>query len=345
MNELTAEQLDDVVAECVVNHPERGERMIHATLEARSTYVSRSSLRASIHRVDPEGVEERKSKPIKRRVYSVEGPHHLWHLDGNHKLIKYHIVIRGAIDGFSRAAMFLGASDNNRSETVFHLFLEATKKYGGLPSRIRTDRGGENIKVAEYMLRHCGLGRNSVLTGRSVHNQRIERFWRDFRKDVIEFYKSLFETMETDYHIDFDDQVSIFCLHYLFLPRLNEDLKQYIEIWNSHKIRTENNHTPYQLLLLHREKSAAVEVPEDYGIEEDDEDVDAQEEDYEQVVLPPIHSPLDTEFYGAFCYYFQPLNLTVVDTNEMITYFLDASTYCKQLYLLQQQQQQQQLQD
>lgn len=130
--------MDEKVAECIINHPERGERMIHATLEARSTYVLRSSLRESIHRVDPEGVELRKSKPIKRRIYSVEGPHHLWHMDGNHKLIRYHIVIHGAIDGYSRAAMFLGASDNNRSETVLSLFLEASRVYG-IPSRIRTD--------------------------------------------------------------------------------------------------------------------------------------------------------------------------------------------------------------
>ena len=143
---LTPEELDEKVLQCVVNHPERGERIINGILEGQCTYVTRSNLRASMHRVDPEGVEGRKSKPIKRRVYSVEGPHHLWHIDGNHKLIRFHIVIYAGMDGFSRALMFIGASNNNRSETVLNLFTEATKTYG-IPSRIRIAFFLESTKI------------------------------------------------------------------------------------------------------------------------------------------------------------------------------------------------------
>lgn len=188
------------------------------------------------------------------------------------------------------------------------------------------------------MLLHRGTGRHSVLTGRSVHNQRIERFWRDLREGIIDFYKNLFGTLENDYYIDFDDPVMIFCLHYLFLPRINQDLKEYIEIWNSHKIRTAGNHTPYQLLLLNTDRSAALDIPEDHMIEGDQEG-DEYEDDYEQVVLPPINSPLCPEFYNAFRHYFQLFNLTVKNTNDMIAIFRDAINYFQQLISLQQQQQ------
>ncbi len=89
--------------------------------------------------------------------------------DGQHKLIRWRIVVHGAIDGFSRLVLFLRGSTNNKAVTVFGHFLTAVGKYG-LPSRIRMDQGGENVMVARHMLRHRGADRTSVLVGSSVHN-------------------------------------------------------------------------------------------------------------------------------------------------------------------------------
>ena len=84
---------------------------------------------------------------------------------------RWRFVIHGGIDGFSCLVVFLSAATNNRATTVLDAFLGAVRQYG-VPSRVRSDKGRENIEVAYYMVDNCGPNRNSHITGRSVHNQR-----------------------------------------------------------------------------------------------------------------------------------------------------------------------------
>ena len=42
-------------------------------------------------------------------------------------------------------------------------------------------------------------------------------------------------------------QTMIFCLHYVFIPRINEHLKAWKEAWDKHPLRSEHNFTPEQL--------------------------------------------------------------------------------------------------
>jgi hypothetical protein len=140
------------------------------------------------------GVVYRRHKAVKRRTYTSRGPHDVWHIDGTHKLKPLvGLVVHGGVDGFSRACTFLRCSDNNDAATVLDAFKEGVDEYKTLPYRGRIDKGGENVQLAEYMIANRGTGRGSILTGRSVHNQRIERFWRDVNKDVLFPYHDIFK--------------------------------------------------------------------------------------------------------------------------------------------------------
>ena len=77
------------------------------------------------------------------------------------------------MDGFTRIPVYLSYNTNNKASTLLGHFLDAVAKWG-LPSRVRSDREGENVDVTRYILGRRGTDRGSALFGRRVHNQHIE---------------------------------------------------------------------------------------------------------------------------------------------------------------------------
>lgn len=82
-------QLDGIVAELQHTYPNSGYRLLKGHLAALGHRVQENRIRDSLRRVDPIGVMSRWIHSVQRRRYSVPGPNMLWHIDGNHKLIRY----------------------------------------------------------------------------------------------------------------------------------------------------------------------------------------------------------------------------------------------------------------
>ncbi len=125
-------------------------------------------------------------------------------------IFRWRLVTHARIDGYSQLPVFCTCSGNNRSDTVLSAFKDAVHRYG-LPNCVRSDRGGENVGVAMYMLQHRGCGRSSIIVGRSVHNQRIERWWRYLFQGCILVFYNLFYELERIGLLDPTDDVHLFC--------------------------------------------------------------------------------------------------------------------------------------
>lgn len=213
-------------------------------------HIPRARLRASIHRVDPQGVAARGNFVIHRRVYSVPYANYVWHLDSHHKLIRWRMVIHGAIDGYSRKILYLKCANNNQAATVVSFFSHAVSDFG-LPDKVRSDKGGENTDIWRYMLyHHRNMEPSCIITGSSTHNQRIERLWSDVFRCVGQIFYNLLYGLEDDGFLDPLNDTDLFCVHLTILPEVNSCLQEFLQSWNQHCLSTEQSMTPEALYTL-----------------------------------------------------------------------------------------------
>lgn len=86
--EISDNVLDSVVRNIHSEFPNSGYRRAMSQLNLRGVMVSQRRVRESMQRTDPDGVAMRWLSLTPRAVYRVSGPLALWHIDGNHKLIR-----------------------------------------------------------------------------------------------------------------------------------------------------------------------------------------------------------------------------------------------------------------
>ncbi|CAG2191379.1 uncharacterized protein LOC143054556 [Mytilus galloprovincialis] len=244
------DELHELVKNIQTEFPEAGYQTIRSILSSKGHKIQRQRVRNAVKAVDPDGVAFRRLflsvHRIQRRTYNVRAPRSLWHIDGNHKLIRWRFVIHGGIDGYSRIPVFLAVNTDNKAVTVFKAFEKAVETWG-LPERVRSDKGGENVKVAEYML--MVRGNSSFIAGRSVHNQRIERLWREIWSGCVSFYYQLFYHMEEHAILDVTNEDHLKVLHIIFKPRIQDHLDSFAQALMRRPLRSEGSQTPMQLWI------------------------------------------------------------------------------------------------
>ena len=205
--------------------------------------VRRDTIMKCLRVIDPEGVERRKRRRLKRRRYVTPGPNFIWHVDGWDKLAPFGIAIHGAIDGFSRRILWLEVNSTNKNPSVIAShYLNTVQQLGGVPRMMRCDRGTENtiIGTLQQFFRWHGddefAGSGSFVEDKSSANQRIEAWWSKLREGGGGWWINLFKDLR-DSVIYRDDYLTKECLKFCFLPIIRRELQLVVELWNTHNIQ------------------------------------------------------------------------------------------------------------
>ena len=230
-------EIDEQVIRIQSMHPQSGCHMIDGIFRSVGQVIQRRRIREALQRVDPVGSQRRLARALHRRVYRVPSPNALWYMDSNHKLVHWRFVVHGLIDGFSRMVLHLHVAGSNKADIVLTYFQQAVERYG-LPCKVRSDMGGENTLVAQYMVQHPLRGPGSMVTGRSVHNQCIERLWRDLFTECTSYYYALFYALEDSGLLNHCREADLFALQFVFIDDIQQQLNQFKDGWNHHRMRT-----------------------------------------------------------------------------------------------------------
>lgn len=131
--------------------------------------------------------------------------------------------------------MAIEARPASTAEIVYEIFEQTVRRYGR-PSRVRGDRGSENLLVAADMNLSRGEARGSYIWGTSTHNTRIERLWVEVGKSFMRPWRAFFLRLERNYGLKANDSTHLWLLSEIFMPMIAEDCDRFKRQWNRHTI-------------------------------------------------------------------------------------------------------------
>ena len=106
--------------------------------------------------------------------------------------------------------------------------------------RVRSDFAAEHALIKRYMEEVRPATCNPFLVGSSVHNQRIEHWWRLLWEKVVWYHKNAIQEMVDQGYFILNDLYHRIYFQDVNKSILQEILNEWIGTWNHHKVRLIN---------------------------------------------------------------------------------------------------------
>lgn len=280
-DKVSDEELDEMILKIKKDHPQMGEKRLRGLLKGQGFRIQRKRLRESIHRVDPDGPKQRcnagitlvnsrtsmgetrdKPKAVKEKRTETAGiqvpancpaPNSIWRIDTIDKLERWKIGITLGLDMFSRLMVFVLASNvgNKHAQNIETAFKSSVSKYS-YPELITTDERDEKVLVWRAMVGQKG----DTCVEMSLKLERVQ--WVTIIKNDINtnLFTPLIDTftqLEMEGSLNVSNDTDLFCLHFVYLPRINKLLQDFSKCYNSCAIPRGSGATPSQIFYAHNE--------------------------------------------------------------------------------------------
>ena len=281
-DKISDEELDKEVLDIKKQHPGMGEKRLLGLLRGRGLRIQRSRLRDCIHRVDPSGPklrcnagillvnsrtsvgENREAKPKlakgKREANGIQvpvncpAPNSIWRIDTMDKLERWKISITFALDMFSRMMVFMVASNvgDNHQENIEDAFRSSVKMYQW-PDLLSTDEKDEKMLVWKAMIEEKG-DLSVEMSSKLERVQWVTIIKNDLNNSILTPLLDTFTQLEIEGSLNVENDTDLFCLHFVYLPRINKLLKDFACCYNACCIPHGNGATPSQIFYAHNEQ-------------------------------------------------------------------------------------------
>ena len=282
-NEITDEELDSKISAIKSENSQIGEKRLLGLLKSKGIRVQRKRLRESIHRVDPNGpllrcnkgialvnartstvpvcaATQNKSKSLKSENGGIQippncpKPNSLWRCESVSKLERWKILVSFSLDMFSRFMTFAVASNiNSAQDSLFVCFKSATERYS-CPSMLNTDERMEKAAMLNYMIEEKGEA-SVEISSKLERVQWITVIKNDLNFNIFNNLILTFEQLEEEGALNLNNNTDLFCLHFVYLPRINRLLQDFMLGYNSCCIPHGSGATPLQIFYAHNDSA------------------------------------------------------------------------------------------
>ena len=113
-------------------------------LNTSGVLVRREDFRLALLELDPQNVDKRRRRRLRRRKCHSPCPNFVWNVDGHDKLKPYGISIHRCIDGYSRLIIWLEVAASNK---VPEHYLDAIKQMEGKLKIVKAVNGTEQSVI------------------------------------------------------------------------------------------------------------------------------------------------------------------------------------------------------